>query len=145
MFHGCLTHQPPSRPESRGSGDLGRVRTKCANVMAFAFCTEKDKVLVVESCVGSYGGFHKWGDPQNRWFIRKMDDDWGYPHLWKHPHIYIYTYIYTHIYICMYTYIYIYICIHIHIYICNYSTYNPYYNCNDASCMCYIYIGQKVR
>ena len=35
------------------------------------------------------------GDPQNDWFIREhpnlkwmmMDDDWGYPHLWK-LHIY---------------------------------------------------------
>ena len=29
--------------------------------------------------------------PQNRWFIMekptKMDDDWGYPHLWKPPYL----------------------------------------------------------
>ena len=34
-------------------------------------------------------GFPSWGNPNNGWFRKensiKMDDDWGYPHLWKPP------------------------------------------------------------
>ena len=38
------------------------------------------------------GGFHQWGYPKNGWFLLgtipsfEMDDNWGYPHLWKPPY-----------------------------------------------------------
>ena len=44
----------------------------------------------VDSCSVFHGGFHKWGVPQNGWFIMnnpmKMDD-LGCPHFTKPPHV----------------------------------------------------------
>ena len=42
-------------------------------------------------------GFHSRQGPKKGWFIlenpSKMDDEMGYPHVRKPPHIYIYKYI----------------------------------------------------
>ena len=47
-------------------------------------------ILLAMSPLTSWnGGFHGHGGPQHGWFIFEnpieMDDDWGYPHLWKPP------------------------------------------------------------
>ena len=47
--------------------------------------------------VYTYGGFHKWGVPQNSWFIMEIPtkmDDLGVPLFWE-TSVYIYIYIIT--------------------------------------------------
>ena len=114
MFHGCITHQQPTTIESRGSGDRGRVRTKCASERdgRLAFCAEKDKGLVIESCVG----MHVYNIYIYTYICINI-----YIRIYIYMYIYMYVniciYIYVHIYICIYMYVYIYMYIYICIYI----------------------------